>query len=152
MVPKATLAMTTMRVVLLAPLEGIPLTWEDERSSTDGPNLSPLFTAWREEFRAIPSCIATELVFFDLVRSFRMSPERIARLIHNLSAVLRRRSQGRLRCRIIGCKTLGGRKYIEQSTVNVVSADAGMNEATRPNAYKEYAAGSPAFLSHTRPD
>ena len=131
----------TIRFVLLAKLEGIDLTHEEERGSSHGPNAKPLFKAWREAFRAAPHHI--DLAYFDLVRDFRLEPRGVARLIHNLSVILGHRTRGVARCRIIGCRTVQGKLYVERSTFNVIHSDVEVRKKSF-DPYTEYLAGPPA--------
>lgn len=149
------LTLKIVRVLLLADIDKLALTLTEgeERGDDVGPNFSPLFKAWREAFRTLPQHSSIELAYFDCVRSFRLNPNGISRLVHLLSAILRQRTQGIARCRIIGCKTVDGQRFIENSTVNVIHARADFGRRKRRfNIRAEYDAGPPLIRPVLRPD
>lgn len=90
-------SVATLSIVLLSALEEktSALTESEHRGASEGPNISPLFLAWREAFRALPQDTSIDAAYFDLKHSFRLDPYGVARLVHNLSAVVQQRSRGR---------------------------------------------------------
>ena len=120
--------------MLLAELEGVKLTEEEERGADWG-HVHPLLNAWRKAFQTAPLALknttevgesnlsSIELLYFDFFRTFALDSKAVARLVHNLSFQLSRKTKGRARCRIIGSSTGREQRYIEKSTVNVVPLD-----------------------------
>ena len=110
-----------IRLVLLHPLESVKLTAEEERGCC-GPNVNPLFDAWRIAFKSIPSTI--ELIFVDVSHSFSIELRTFGRLVQHLSTCVYLRSGKRARFEVQGTWTVQGKAFIEGSMVGLREGSA----------------------------
>jgi hypothetical protein len=102
---------------------GYPLTDDEVSGSLDGPMTRPWNEAWRAAFRRIPGQI--EVVIFDLAGMDRLPETCIGRFITNLSFILRNRTKGLARCRIVGCRIIRDQRFIEGLAINVIPGSNG---------------------------
>ena len=108
----------SIRLVLLDALATLNLTGEEQHGDTEGPHVAPLFKAWMDSFRILPSSLRTVQV--DLTHSFQMRTTGVARLVQHLSTTLWLRTGKRVRFYILGCSTDEGKAFVESSTVGAV--------------------------------
>lgn len=117
----------TIQLVLLAPLgDGSQLTHAERGGSSHGPNIEPLYKAWRNTITGLPMDMSVRCVRFDLTHEWSWQSLSIARLVHILSPALHRKSKGKVKFEIVGCKTEEGRVFVEQSTVGLAEVSGNM--------------------------
>lgn len=110
-----------IRLMLLHPLESIRLTDEEQHGSY-GPNITPLFAAWRTAFKLIPPTI--ELIKVDISHSFTLETRMLGRLVQHLSTSVYLRSGKKARFEVIGARTVEGKAFIEGSMVGLREGSA----------------------------
>lgn len=108
---------TSIRIVLMA--------WiEDNNISLDQDSLcqaiTTLFRDWRTAFSGLASVNPLKLVYFDFTNSFGADVHQPAKLLNMLSVVVQRRSQKQANCKIAGCKTTHGQRFLENHTVGFI--------------------------------
>lgn len=117
----------SIQLVLLAPLgDGSQLEHSELGGSSQGPNVEPIYRAWRDTVAGLPLSISMRCVRFDLTHPWTWQSLSIARLVHVLSAVIDRKSKGKVKFSILGCKTEEGRRFIEQSTMGLAEVSGVM--------------------------
>lgn len=130
-----------IRIVLLAWIEDNNISLEEEvLNRNELQAINGLARGWRTAFSGLPSNIPLQTVYFDFSNSFAADVHQPAKLLNILSAVVQRRSQRQARCRIIGCKTRHGQRFLENHTVGVVREFPNW-EAEKVQAWKEREAG-----------
>ena len=112
-----------IRLILLHQLESVKLTAEEEYGCW-GPNVNPLFDAWRTAFKSIPPTI--ELIIVDVRHSFCFETLLLGRLVQHLSTSVHLRSGRRAHFEVQGARTVRGNAFIEGSMI-------GLKEGTAEN-------------------
>lgn len=130
-----------IRLVLLAWLEDNNIAmFPDPDYLREKDAINGLTHGWRTAFRGLPKHVPLQMVYFDFINAWGAGVHQPARMLHIISVVLQSRSQGSARCKIIGCKTPDGQRYLENHTVGVIRARPDWKPKTL-NAGKERDAG-----------
>jgi hypothetical protein len=118
----AHLSVKSICIILTCQLE-YPLTNDETADSLEGLMTKPWIEAWRTALRNVPS--QTELLIFDLVHHSRLPSSCVARIMSNLSFILKHRTSGQAICRFVGSRTIVEQRYLESHTIKVIPGTDG---------------------------
>ncbi|KAB8263967.1 hypothetical protein BDV32DRAFT_146268 [Aspergillus pseudonomiae] len=97
--------MRKLRLKILHPISGVPLTLEEKHGYIEGPHMSRLVQSWRTACRAIPRKHGVEEIIFDMSCDQGIKIAQVVRLLQHISTTMSLKARGTFGCQVKGCES-----------------------------------------------